>query len=43
MNSFPHLLPYEIDPLVSSYVEWDFMPVHQASQKPQKMVLAAAL
>ena len=27
MNPFPHLLPYDLDPMVRHYVEWDFMPV----------------
>lgn len=34
MDPFPHLLPYEMDPLVRGYVEWDFMSVDQASYKP---------
>lgn len=34
MNPFPHPLPYEKDPLVRGSVEWDLMPVDQASYKP---------
>lgn len=36
MDPFPHLLPYDINPMVRHYVEWDFMPVDQVSHKPQK-------
>lgn len=34
MDPFPLLLPYEMDSLVRSYVEWDFMSVGQASWTP---------
>lgn len=35
MDLFPHF-PYEMDPLVRGYVEWDFLPVNQASHKPSE-------
>lgn len=33
MDSFSHLLPHEMDPLVRGHVEWDFLSVDQASHK----------
>lgn len=40
---YPNLLPYEMDPQVRGYVEWNFMSVDQVSHSPQRIVLAVAL